>query len=114
MLFGALLGDDYSWIQYGGMYDPVAYTNISRRSQTTSEKYDVSKDPENTSAQWTGDDNFAPPVTLSPGVSNWVYAGAVAYSPGDKKSWWFSGSTVYTLAFVSSVFGEVSIHLDIF
>lgn len=92
LLFGALLGDDWSWVQYGGMEGGGA-TDGSSRSETESERFDFRKDPNNPTQAWAGDYRFGSPLTLPKGsVNNYVYAGAVARSPGDRKSWWFSGS----------------------
>lgn len=92
LLFGALLGDDWSWLQYGGMRNGAA-TDGSSRSETESERFDFRKDPNNPTQAWLGDYRFSSPLTLPKGsVTNYVYAGAVARSPGDRKSWWFSGS----------------------
>ena len=92
--FGALLGDDWSWVQYGGMQGGSP-TDGSSRSETESERFDFRKDPDNPTLAWAGDYRFGSPLTLPKGsVTNYVYAGAVARSPGDKMSWWFSGSRV--------------------
>ncbi|KAF8426068.1 hypothetical protein EV426DRAFT_710543 [Tirmania nivea] len=92
LLFGALLGDDWSWLQYGGMRGGAA-TDGSSRSETESERFDFRKDPNNPTQAWLGDYRFGSSLTLpKDSVTNYVYAGAVARSPGDRKSWWFSGS----------------------
>ncbi|KAF8473258.1 hypothetical protein BDZ91DRAFT_830892 [Kalaharituber pfeilii] len=88
VMAGALLGDDYSWIQYGGMI--FSGNDVSRRDPDDVEKFDVTKDPSNPTEAWEGDRRFANDVALN-GVHNWIVAGAVAISPGGKKSWWFSG-----------------------
>jgi len=94
LLFGALLGDDWSWLQYGGMQDGVASVDGSARSKSASERFDFRKDPNNPTEAWSGDYRFGSPLALLGSVTNYVYAGAVARSPGDRKSWWFSGSRV--------------------
>ena len=97
LLFGALLGDDWSWVQYGGMRGGAA-TDGSSRSETESERFDFRKDPNNPTQAWAGDSRFGSPLTLpKDSVTNYVYAGAVARSPGDRKSWWFSGSRVQNI-----------------
>lgn len=94
LLFGSLLGNDYSWVQYGGMQAGTG-TSETSRSEQDSEKFYYKKDPANPTRDWAGDYRFGPHVTLPSGITNWVYAGALATSPGDKKSWWFGGVMVH-------------------
>lgn len=94
LLFGSLLGNDYSWVEYGGMQGGTG-TSETTRSEQDSEKFYYKKDPLNPTGDWAGDYRFAPDVTLPSGITNWVYAGALANSPADQKSWWFSGVMVH-------------------
>ena len=119
ILFGSLLGDDYSWVQFGGMLDIVSSPEGTKRVKDDSEKFDVRKDPENP-GKWPGDFRFASTVALPGDVNNWVYAGAVASAPGDKKSWWLGGVKVGFCFYLYSVLwggrrdSQECIHIYIF